>query len=81
MVTAHHEVAAIQLSAASGSLAPARGVPGVVTRFVAWIAAAIADELRIGRDMRQLRAMDEHMLNDIGLTRAEIGACVRYVRD
>jgi hypothetical protein len=35
---------------------PAKGVAGVVSRFVAWIAAAIADELRIRRDMRQLRA-------------------------
>jgi hypothetical protein len=42
--------------AASGSPAGAKGVAGVVTRFVAWIAAAIADELRIRRDMRQLRA-------------------------
>jgi uncharacterized protein YjiS (DUF1127 family) len=52
-----------------------------VTRFVAWIAAAIADELRIRRDMRQLRAMDDSMLNDIGLTRADIGTAVRYGRD
>jgi uncharacterized protein YjiS (DUF1127 family) len=67
--------------AASGSPAPARGVAGVVTRFVAWIAAAIADELRIRRDMRQLRAMDDGMLSDIGLTRADIGTAVRYGRD
>jgi uncharacterized protein YjiS (DUF1127 family) len=67
--------------AASGSPAPAKGVAGVVTRFVAWIAAAIADELRIRRDMRQLRAMDDGMLNDIGLTRADIGTAVRYGRD
>jgi uncharacterized protein YjiS (DUF1127 family) len=67
--------------AASGSPAPARGVAGVVIRFVAWIAAAIADELRIRRDMRQLRAMDDGMLNDIGLTRADIGNAVRYGRD
>jgi uncharacterized protein YjiS (DUF1127 family) len=68
-------------SAASGSPAPAKGVAGVVARFVAWIAAAIADELRIRRDMRQLRAMDNGMLNDIGLTRADIGPAVRYGRD
>jgi uncharacterized protein YjiS (DUF1127 family) len=52
-----------------------------VARFVAWITAAIADELRIRRDMRQLRAMDESMLKDIGLTRADIGPAVRYGRD
>jgi uncharacterized protein YjiS (DUF1127 family) len=67
--------------AASKSPAPARGVAGVGTRFVAWIAAAIADELRIRRDMRQLRAMDDAMLNDIGVTRADIGTAVRYGRD
>ena len=67
--------------AVSGSPSPAKGVAGVVTRFVAWIAAAIADELRIRRDMRQLRAMDDSMLKDIGLTRADIGTAVRYGRD
>ena len=51
-------------------------------RCVSWIiTAAIADELRIRRDMRQLRAMDESMLKDIGLTRADIGPAVRYGRD
>jgi uncharacterized protein YjiS (DUF1127 family) len=54
------------------------GLAGVVTRIVARIAAAIADELRIRRDMRQLMAMDDAMLEDIGLTRAEIGTAVRY---
>jgi uncharacterized protein YjiS (DUF1127 family) len=49
--------------------------------LVASIARAIAQELRIRRDMRQLRAMDDHMLKDIGLTRAEIGSAVRYGRD
>ena len=68
-------------AAASGSPAQAKSVAGVVTRFLAWIAAAIADELRIRRDMRQLRAMDDCMLEDIGLTRADIGAAVRYGRD
>jgi uncharacterized protein YjiS (DUF1127 family) len=48
---------------------------------VARIATAIADELRIRRDMRQLRAMDDHMLKDIGLARADIGSAVRYGRD
>jgi uncharacterized protein YjiS (DUF1127 family) len=52
-----------------------------VTRSVARIVAAIANELRIRRDMRQLMAMDDVMLKDIGLTRADIGAAVRYGRD
>jgi uncharacterized protein YjiS (DUF1127 family) len=67
--------------AASGSLTGAKGLVGVVTRFVARIAAAIADELRIRRDMRELMAMDDCMLKDIGLTRADIGSAVRYGRD
>ena len=43
--------------------------------------AAIADELRIRRDMRQLAAMDDHRLKDIGMRRREIEYCVRYGRD
>jgi uncharacterized protein YjiS (DUF1127 family) len=45
-----------------------------------WV-AAIAHELRIRRDMRQLAAMDDHMLKDIGLCRCEIESCARYGRD
>jgi uncharacterized protein YjiS (DUF1127 family) len=67
--------------AASGSPSRAAGDASVVARFVAWIAVAIAEELRIRHDMRQLRAMDESMLKDIGLTRADIGTAVRYGRD
>jgi uncharacterized protein YjiS (DUF1127 family) len=44
-------------------------------------APSVADELRVRRDMRQLRAMDDYMLKDIGLTRADIGSAVRYGRD
>jgi uncharacterized protein YjiS (DUF1127 family) len=43
--------------------------------------AAIADELRIRRDMRQLTAMDDGRLKDIGMRRHEIEYCVRYGRD
>jgi uncharacterized protein YjiS (DUF1127 family) len=50
-------------------------------RGLAWLITAIANELRIRRDMRQLAAMDEHMLKDIGLRRSEIEYCVRYGRD
>jgi uncharacterized protein YjiS (DUF1127 family) len=48
---------------------------------MARIAAAMADELRLRRDLRQLRTMDDHMLKDIGLTRADVGSAVRYGRD
>jgi uncharacterized protein YjiS (DUF1127 family) len=44
------------------------------------IIAAIADELRIRRDMRQLAAMDDHRLKDIGMRRREIEYSVRYGR-
>jgi uncharacterized protein YjiS (DUF1127 family) len=50
-------------------------------RGLAWLIAAIVNELRIRRDMRQLAAMDDHMLKDIGLRRSEIEYCVRYGRD
>jgi uncharacterized protein YjiS (DUF1127 family) len=50
-------------------------------RSLAWLVAAIAHELRIRRDMRQLAAMDDHMLKDIGLCRCEIESCARYGRD
>jgi uncharacterized protein YjiS (DUF1127 family) len=43
--------------------------------------AAVADELRARRDMRQLAAMDDHRLKDIGLRRSEIEHCVRYGRN
>jgi uncharacterized protein YjiS (DUF1127 family) len=77
MVTIDSEVAATQPFGTS----IARNGLTVVTRVVARVAAAVGDELRIRRDMRQLRAMDDHMLKDIGLTRADIGSAVRYGRD
>ena len=50
---------------------------GVAARCV----RASAQERRIRRDTRELMAMSDHMLKDIGLTRAEIGSAVRYGRD
>jgi uncharacterized protein YjiS (DUF1127 family) len=50
-------------------------------RSLSWLIAAIGEELRIRRDMRQLAAMDDRMLNDIGLRRCELEYCVRYGRD
>jgi uncharacterized protein YjiS (DUF1127 family) len=51
------------------------------TRGLAWVVVAIFRELRIRRDMRQLAAMDDAMLKDIGLRRGEIEYSVRYGRD
>lgn len=47
----------------------------------AWLIAAIRRELRIRRDMRQLAAVDDHMLKDIGLLRCEVEYHVRYGRE
>jgi uncharacterized protein YjiS (DUF1127 family) len=49
-------------------------------RSLAWLIAAIAHELRTRRGMRQLAAMEDHMLKDIGLRRGEIEYSVRYGR-
>ena len=81
-----HDIRALDGQAgrqAAGAASPAglNRVVGVVTWLVAWFAAAIAAELRIRRDLRQLQAMDDWMLNDIGLTRADIGTAVRYGQD
>ena len=50
-------------------------------RGLAWLIAAIANELRIRRDMRRLAAMGDHMLKDIGLRRCEVEYRVRYGKD
>jgi uncharacterized protein YjiS (DUF1127 family) len=50
-------------------------------RALARLITAIGQELRIRRDMRDLAAMDDHMLKDIGLCRCEIESCARYGRD
>ena len=46
-------------------------------RSLAWLVAVIAHELRIRRDMRQLTAMDDCRLKDIGMRRREIEYRVR----
>lgn len=39
---------------------------------MAGIAAEIVEELRIRRDMRQLKAIDDYILKNMGLMRANI---------
>ena len=78
MNATHEDAAAAQPFGAS---IPRQGLARVVTEVMARLAAAISHELRIRRDIRQLMAMDEHMLRDIGLTRADIGRAARYGRD
>jgi uncharacterized protein YjiS (DUF1127 family) len=45
------------------------------------VARVIRAEIRIRRNMRELMAMNDAMLKDIGLSRAEIDRAVRYGRD
>jgi hypothetical protein len=52
-----------------------------VAKIGLWIVTAIVTEVRIRRDTRQLMAMGDHMLKDIGITRADIGDAVRSGRD
>jgi uncharacterized protein YjiS (DUF1127 family) len=59
--------------------------PGSLSAWFGGVAArcvrAIAKEGRIRRDTRHLRLTSDRMLEDVGLTRAEISGAVRYGRD
>jgi uncharacterized protein YjiS (DUF1127 family) len=50
------------------------------SRGAAWLIAVIVNELHVRRDIRQLAAMDDHMLKDIGLHRCELEDGVRHGR-
>lgn len=43
-------------------------------------ADALIDSLEDGRNMRHLKSLDEHMLRDIGLSRADVDAMDHKVR-
>jgi uncharacterized protein YjiS (DUF1127 family) len=45
------------------------------------VARVVRAEARIRRNTRELMAMNDAMLKDIGLSRAEVGRAVRYGRD
>ena len=55
--------------------------PAAVARSLWWLIAAIGREMRVRRDMRQVAAMDDHMLEDIGVLRYEVEYRVRHGRD
>jgi uncharacterized protein YjiS (DUF1127 family) len=55
-------------------------VRAVLAALTATIAASIARELRIRRDMRRLGELDDAMLRDIGIARSEIECAVRRGR-
>jgi uncharacterized protein YjiS (DUF1127 family) len=66
-----------QVDAAPRGWSLSAWVGGVAARC----ARAIAEEVRIRRDTRQLMLMSDGMLKDIGLTRAQIDRAVRYGRE
>lgn len=45
------------------------------------LADAVARAYRARRDTRQLMALSDHMLRDLGLGRSEVGHAVRFGRD
>ena len=45
---------------------------GILRSCLATAAKAIAREQRVTRDFRHLRSLDDHMLQDIGISRAEL---------
>jgi uncharacterized protein YjiS (DUF1127 family) len=49
-------------------------------RILVRLVRAMARERRVHRDNRTLKAMSDHMLRDIGLTRSQIGYAVRFGR-
>jgi uncharacterized protein YjiS (DUF1127 family) len=71
-----------------GSATAARKLLAFARALLTWIGAvaarcarAIADEVRIRRDTRQLMLMSDRMLKDIGLSRAQIHGAVRFGRE
>jgi len=55
---------------------PGRGWAYPLRAAVTWL----IHEWRVHRSIQQLRGLDDHMLKDIGLTRMEIEAVVRFGR-
>jgi uncharacterized protein YjiS (DUF1127 family) len=49
--------------------------------LVGRLTGAIARAYRARRDTRQLMALSDHMLRDMGLGRSEVGHAVRFGRD
>jgi uncharacterized protein YjiS (DUF1127 family) len=54
--------------------------PWRVARVVKQLIARIRSERRIRADIAELRALDDHLLTDIGLTRGHIEYASRYGR-
>ena len=55
-------------------------LPTSFARILARFIGTIVAERRLRRDARELTAMSEHMLKDIGLSRSQIGHAVRFGR-
>jgi uncharacterized protein YjiS (DUF1127 family) len=84
-----HTMASKPLAYEPNAAAPApRGSATVAWSLAAWVGAAaarcaraIANEVRIRRDTRQLMLMSDRMLKDIGLSRTQIHGAVRFGRE
>jgi uncharacterized protein YjiS (DUF1127 family) len=84
-----HTMASRPITYEPNSAAPApRRSATVAWALPAWFGAvaarcarAIAKEIRIRRDTRQLMLMSDRMLKDIGLSRTQIHGAVRFGRE
>ena len=74
-----HDIRVLESRARRHADATAR--PWSLSAWFGGVALKIAEEIRIRRDMRELSALSDDMLKDIGLSRADIGRAVRYGRD
>ena len=78
-----HDIRMLESRAYTHPRAAARpwSLSGWLVGVAARAARAIAVEVRIRRDTRELMAMSDEILNDIGLTRGQISGALRYGRD
>jgi uncharacterized protein YjiS (DUF1127 family) len=68
------------LTALATSFGRARTHSGHAFGVVQSLVAALAEEIRVRRSLRQLSAFDDGMLRDIGVDRGSLEDAVRYGR-
>jgi uncharacterized protein YjiS (DUF1127 family) len=59
---------------------PRAAQPASFARALARLIRAVATEWRIRRDLRELMALNDHMLKDIGVSRAQVAHAARFGR-